>query len=551
MSALFSYATRYGSFTLILLVTAAFAAAENVEPGWAWGWPLVILVPLSLLGMWDLVQTRHSLMRNFPVIAHFRWMFEELRPFLRQYIVEDDLSGRPYSRHQRSLVYQRAKDTVDAQPLGTSLDVYGEEYELLAHSIAPRALGDSDFRVDIGGPQCARPYIASILNISAMSFGALGSHAIQALNMGAKLDNFYHDTGEGGLSRYHRMHGGDLVWEIGSGYFGCRNGHGKFDDGLFAEQAQSEQVKMVEIKLSQGAKPGHGGVLPGSKVTPEIAEARNVEVGQDCISPAFHTAFGTPVQLLEFAAKLRDLSGGKPVGVKLCVGQPWETFAVCKAMLETGIRLDFVVVDGAEGGTGAAPEEFSDHMGMPLREGLVFVRNALVGSNLRGDVRLAASGKVYSAFSIAANLALGADWCNAARAFMFSLGCVMSKRCHTDKCPTGVATQDPGRQRGLVISEKARRVANFHRNTLKRLAELVAATGLEHPGELTPHHLFHRDTPNSITTFDGITEFLEPGVLVENPASTSYAAWWAAASVDSFAPTQSTGPVHHRVISVG
>lgn len=543
--------SRYGFFFLIILLTAICVIGEGLSPGWAWGWTLIPLVPLTSLGLWDFWQPQHTLMRNYPVIAHFRWLFEDLRPFLRQYIVEDDLSGRPYSRHQRSLVYERAKDTVDAQPLGTSLDVYAEEYELLAHSMAPKPLGDANFRVDIGGPQCAKPYVASILNISAMSFGALSGHAIQALNKGAHQGNFYHDTGEGGISRYHTKHGGDLVWELGSGYFGCRDKNGNFSEPLFAEQATSDQVKMIEIKLSQGAKPGHGGVLPGPKVTAEIAEARQVSIGQDCISPAYHRAFSTPIEMLEFAARLRELSGGKPVGIKFCVGQPWEVFAVCKAMLKTGIRLDFMVVDGAEGGTGAAPEEFSDHMGMPLREGLVFVRNALVGSGLRPEVRLAASGKVFSAFSLASNLALGADWCNAARAFMFSLGCVMSKRCHTDKCPTGIATQDPGRQRGLVIDDKARRVANFHHNTLKRLAELVAAAGLEHPGEFTPHHLYHRVTPNSIATMDNIQDFLEPNILIEAPEDTPYAAWWEAASAETFAPTRSTGPSHHRVIAVG
>nr|WP_227519976.1 FMN-binding glutamate synthase family protein [Mangrovitalea sediminis] len=524
---------------------------ELRSPGWDGGWLLILLVPLSLLGLWDYFQTRHTLMRNYPIVAHFRWLFEDLRPFLRQYIVEDDLSGRPYNRHQRSLVYERAKDTVDAQPLGTSLDVYGEEYELLAHSFAPKPLGDADIRIDIGGPQCAKPYVASILNISAMSFGALSGRAIQALNKGARLGNFYHDTGEGGISRYHRQHGGDLVWEIGSGYFGCRDKDGNFSEELFAEHAVSEQVKMIEIKLSQGAKPGHGGVLPGPKVTAEIAEARQVKAGTECVSPAYHRAFNTPIEMLEFAARLRELSGGKPVGIKFCVGQPWEVFAICKAMLKTGIRLDYMVVDGAEGGTGAAPEEFSDHMGMPLREGLVFVRNALVGSGLRPDIRLAASGKVFSAFSIASNLALGADWCNAARAFMFSIGCVMSKRCHTDKCPTGVATQDPGRQRGLIVEDKALRVANFHRNTLKRLAELVAAAGLDHPSQFTPHHLYHRVTPNSIATMDSIQEFLEPNVLLEAPESTPYAAWWAAASAETFTPKHSPGPAHHRIIAVG
>jgi len=413
---------------------------------------------------------------------------------------------------------------------------------LMTHSICATAIDDTDFRVRVGNTQCPRPYDASLLNISAMSFGALSGRAIEALNRGAREGNFYHDTGEGGISRYHTRYGGDLVWELGTGYFGCRDETGKFDAASFADQAQADQVKMVEIKLSQGAKPGHGGVLPGAKVTAEIARARRVTEGVDCISPPFHSAFSTPIELLEFAASLRERSGGKPVGIKLCVGHPWELFAICKAMLETGIRLDYLVVDGAEGGTGAAPEELSDHVGMPLREGLVMARNALVGSGLRDDVRLAASGKVYSAFSIASNLALGADWCNSARAFMFALGCVMSKNCHTDKCPTGVATQDPHRQRGLVVEEKYLRVANYHRNTLQRLGDLIGAAGLTSPAELRPHHLHHRLSPNEVCTMDQIKEFLEHKQLLEDPDSTHYADWWAAARAESFLPRHETGP---------
>lgn len=547
MSKLLDWVYRFGVLSLLLLLTAAMLLDLGLNGPSAGRFVLLTLFAAgSVLGIWNYFQPSHTLMRNYPILAHIRWTFEALRPFLRQYIVEDDHSGRPYSRHQRSLVYERAKDTIDAQPLGTDLDVYGDEYELLSHSIAAKKIDDTDFRIKVGGSQCPRPYEASLLNISAMSFGALSGPAIESLNKGAKAGNFYHDTGEGGISRYHRKHGGDLVWEIGSGYFGCRDRQGRFDPQQFADQAQTPAVKMTEIKLSQGAKPGHGGVLPAAKVTAEIAEARGVRPSQECVSPAAHTAFSTPLELLEFAASMREMSGGKPVGIKLCVGHPWELFAICKAMLKSGIRLDFIVVDGAEGGTGAAPEEFSDHLGMPLREGLVTVRNALVGTGLRSEVRLAASGKVFSAFSMASNLALGADWCNAARAFMFTVGCVMSKRCHTDKCPTGVATQDPGRQRGLVVDDKYRRVANFHRNTLKRLGELVAAAGLEHPNDLRPHHLYHRVGPNAVATMEHIQPFLEPNQLLDDPDSTPYAEWWSAASADSFAPRHHTGPAHHR-----
>ncbi|MDX1803835.1 MAG: FMN-binding glutamate synthase family protein [Alcanivorax sp.] len=510
-----------------------------------WGGVLLAWA-LSVIGVWNLLQSSHTLLRNYPLLAYFRWFFEFLRPFLRQYIVENDREGRPYNRNMRSLIYQRAKDVVDVKPFGTDLDVYANEYQLVTHSMAPRPTPDAGFRLTVGSSQCRQPYEVSLLNVSAMSFGSLSAPAIEALNLGARQGGFYHDTGEGSISRYHRRHGGDLVWEIGSGYFGCRDPQGHFDPAQFREQARSEQVKMIEIKLSQGAKPGHGGVLPGSKVTAEIAAARRIPVAQDCVSPAYHTAFSTPRELCEFGALLREESAGKPVGIKLCVGHPWEVLAVCKAMLETGFRFDFIVVDGAEGGTGAAPEEFSDHIGMPLHEGLLLVRNALVATGLRSEIRLAASGKVYSAYTLAANMALGADWCNAARAFMLALGCVQTRKCHTDHCPTGVATQQAGRQRGLVVADKAPRVANFHRRTLEQLAELIAAAGLEHPGQLHPHHILHRRNGTRLETLDEIYPFLEPNSLLENPELSPYYAWWQAADPDSFLPRQVVGPHHHK-----
>lgn len=535
---------RMAVFWLVLILTAAgcvLAAGSGT-----WRFALLALIPLSLLGIWDFFQQRHTLLRNFPLVGHLRWVFESARPYLRQYIVESDLSGRPFSREQRSLVYARAKNVIDASPLGTDLDVYDDQYELVTHSICAREINNTDFRVKVGNRQCARPYDASLLNISAMSFGALSARAIEALNRGACEGGFYHDTGEGGISPYHRVHGGDLVWEIGTGYFGCRDRAGHFDAAKFADEAQNDQIKMVEIKLSQGAKPGHGGVLPGPKVTEEIARVRGVPPAVDCVSPPSHSAFSTPVELLEFAALLRECSKGKPVGIKLCVGHPWELFAICKGMLETGIRLDFIVVDGAEGGTGAAPEELSDHVGMALREGLVMVRNALVGTGLREDVRIAASGKILGGFSIASNLALGADWCNSARAFMFALGCVMSKNCHTNKCPTGVATQDPRRQRGLVVEDKYMRVANYHKNTLRRLGELIGAAGLSHPEQLLPHHLHHRLSPNEVATMDQIKDFLQHNQLLEEPHTTPYRDWWAAATADSFQPLRATGPSRYH-----
>lgn len=543
------YLARFGTFYVVVALTIWAIIAGLF--GSAWAWSLIVLAPLTLLGIWNLFQAKHTLMRNYPILAHGRWISEELRPFLRQYIVEGNLSGRPFSRHQRSIVYERAKNTVDSQPFGSDLDFYGDEYELATHSMAAKALDGTKFRTRIGNSQCKQPYDAALLNVSAMSFGSLSGKAIRALNKGAEMGGFYHDTGEGGLSEHHRAYNGDLVWELGTGYFGCRTKEGRFDPDLFRDTAQSDQVKMVEIKLSQGAKPGHGGVLPGAKVTSEIAKARQISEGEECVSPGSHPEFDTPVGLMEFVARLRELSGGKPIGIKLCVGHPWELLAVCKASLKTGIRPDFIVVDGAEGGTGAAPEEFSDNVGLPLRDGLIMVRNALVGTGLREDIAIGASGKVFSAFSMANNLALGADWCNAARAFMFSLGCVMTKRCHTDTCPTGVATQNPSRQRGLVIDDKAERVYHFQRNTLKRLGELVGAAGLDHPGELRPHHLYHRQGPNALTTMDRIHHFLEPNALIDEPEATPYAEWWAAASPDTFKPLRETGPSHHRVIARG
>lgn len=527
-------ARRYGLFILVAAALAASAvfAIWEAEALWA----AALFAALTALGVYDCLQTHHSLMRNYPIVARARWVFEELRPYLRQYIVESDIDGRPIDRASRSVVYARAKGEEDAVPFGTALDVNSEEYEFITQSMAPKPLAHEDFRVRVGTEACTRPYDASIFNISAMSFGSLSAAAIEALNLGARNGGFYHDTGEGSISRYHRKHGGDLVWEIGSGYFGCRNQDGSFDEGAFAENAQSDQVKMIEIKISQGAKPGHGGMLPGAKVTPEIAAARGIEAGVDCISPAYHTAFSTPRELVEWAARLRELSGGKPVGAKFCVGHPHQVFALAKAMQVSGVRLDFVVVDGAEGGTGAAPREFVDHVGMPMREGLVLTRNALVGAGVRDGMRIAAAGKATSAFKIASNAALGADWTNAARAFMFTIGCVHSLKCHTGECPVGVATQDKLRQRGLVIPEKAARVARFHKETVHALKELVAAAGLEHPGEFEPQHLYHRVGPYELHPADRIFPFVQPRQLLEDPGSTRYALSWAAADPDSFQP---------------
>lgn len=519
---------RWLVFPVLLLLVALAAWWTPAR------WTLLLWMPLLLIALYDALQRRHTLRRNYPLIARIRWLFEDLRPFLYSYIVESPFDGRPFTRAERDIVYARAKGDLDAHPFGTELDVYSDEYEWMSHSIAPAPAHDRTQRVKVGTAQCARPYEAALLNISAMSFGSLGARAIEALNLGAKQGDFYHDTGEGGFSPYHRIHGGDIVWELGSGYFGCRDAGGRFDPQRFRDRAQDDQVKMVEIKLSQGAKPGHGGVLPGPKVSAEIAATRGVPEGEDCISPAAHSAFSTPIEMVEWAAKLREMSGGKPVGIKLCVGQPHEIYAVMKAMLETGIRLDYIVVDGAEGGTGAAPVEFSNRVGMPLREGVIFVRNALVGCGLKEEIRLAASGKVHSGAGLAVNCALGADWSNAARAFMFSLGCVQSLKCHTDQCPTGIATQDPGRQRGLVIPDKAERVRRFQASTVSALWDISCAMGLDNPWQIRPHHLHERLNSARSDSIDRIYNFYPRGILLDDPASVASARYWAMARADSF-----------------
>ena len=521
-------APRYFVPLAVVVLTAACWLIHPLH------WALAVMVPVLLLTLWDFSQNRHALRRNYPLIARIRWLFEDLRPYLRTYIVESDREGRPFTIDERSLVYARAKGDISTHPMGTELDVYSDEYEWLGHSIAPNEDAPKSWHVRIGAGTCAKPYDSALLNISAMSFGSLSANAIEALNKGAAIGGFAHDTGEGSISRYHRKHGGDLIWELGSGYFGCRTKDGKFNPDLFAEQAQDDQVKMVEIKLSQGAKPGHGGMLPGAKVTPEIAEARRVEIGEDCISPAGHSTFSTPIELLEWVVQLRELSGGKPAGFKLCVGQPHEVMAIVKAMIETDITPDFIVVDGAEGGTGAAPQELTDNVGMPLREGLILMRNALVGANLKNRIRVGASGKVHSGAGMARSFALGADWCNAARAFMFSLGCVQSMKCHTGECPTGVATQVPWRQRGLVVDDKAERVARFQSETLKALREIVVAMGYESPWELTQHDMYQRIDSAKAGPLDEVYGFVKPGQLVEDPDSTQYAHAWRVARADTF-----------------
>ena len=496
---------------------------------------VLLLSALVIVGISDLQQTHHAILRNYPVIGHLRFLLEFIRPELRQYFIESDNEAVPFSRSQRSLVYARSKGDSDKRPFGTQLDVRELGYEWLTHSISPSVIDSHDFRVSVGGPQCKHPYAISLFNVSAMSFGALSANAVMALNLGAKKGGFAHDTGEGSISRYHREHGGDLIWEIGSGYFGCRNEDGTFSAERFVQNAMSPQVKMIEIKLSQGAKPGHGGVLPGPKVTPEIAEARGVPVGVDCVSPAAHSSFSNPVELLQFVQKLRELCEGKPVGFKLCIGHPWEWFGIAKAMQKTGIYPDFIVIDGSEGGTGAAPVEFTDHMGMPMLEGLRLVHNTLVGLKLRKQIRLGASGKIISGFDVMRTLALGADWCNSARGFMFALGCIQAQTCHTGNCPTGVTTQDPKRQVALVVPSKADRVRNFHRQTLESVQEMLQATGLSAPSDLRLNHIMRRVSEHEVQNLSDLMLSVKGGALLEpQDLEGLFAKYWQAASPDSF-----------------
>lgn len=522
-----------------LAVVAALAVASLIMLRFSsWFWIGVVLFGwLLLVGIMDLRQKTHAILRNYPILGHMRFLFEGIRPEIRQYLIENDQDEEPFSRDKRSIIYQRAKNVEDKRPFGTKLRVYDAGYEWITHSVQPIHIEDTDFRVTVGGPDCKQPYSASIYNISAMSFGALSANAISALNNGARIGGFAHDTGEGGISRYHKQGGGDLIWEIGSGYFGCRAADGGFDPDKFVETASNPQVKMIEIKLSQGAKPGHGGVLPGAKVTAEIAEARGVPIGSDCVSPASHSAFSTPLEFMAFIKQLRDLSGGKPVGFKLCIGHRREFMCMVKAMLETGITPDFIVIDGKEGGTGAAPLEFANHVGMPLVEGLTFAHNTLRGAGLRDRIKLGASGKLVTAFDIAKALALGADWANSARGFMFAVGCIQAQACHTNRCPVGVATQDPLRSQALDVPTKTERVGNFHRNTLKALGEMTGAAGLAHPSGFLPHHLLIRERDRAMKTGDEVYPYLPEGFLLRGEdVGFGYLTRWNRADARQFAP---------------
>ncbi len=509
-------------------------------------WAFVVIGPFVLLGIYDSCQRSHAVIRNFPVIGRARYWMEAIRPEIQQYFVESDTSGRPFSRELRSVVYQRAKVATDTRPFGTIRDLHEVGSEWIAHSLMPKHPPEREPRILIGEGRCDRPYDASMLNVSAMSFGSLSKNAVLALNGGAKLGGFAHNTGEGGISPHHLEPGGDLIWQIGTGYFGCRTAEGNFDPDQFAHKAKLDSVKMIEIKLSQGAKPGHGGILPAAKVTPEIAQIRGVPLGQDVISPPCHRTFSTPKGLLDFIVQLRDLSGGKPIGFKLCVGQPSEFLSICKAMVETGMVPDFITVDGAEGGTGAAPMEFSNSIGMPLTDGLLIAHNALLGCDLRDKIRVICSGKIVTGFNMVQRMAIGADLCNSARAMMFALGCIQALKCNTNHCPVGVATQAPNLVRGLDVSGKKHRVCNYHRNTVNSFLEILGAAGLSHPDELRPRHIQRRISPTEVQNYGRVYQYLEPGALLSSsppgtpprglapPTCGAFSEAWEAASAERF-----------------
>lgn len=491
-------------------------------------WLFVLIGPLFLIGVYDAIQRKHTVWRNFPLFGHLRFMFEAIRPEIQQYFIESDWSGRPLNRDQRKVVYARAKGQLDTIAFGTQLDVLEVGHEWLKHSMKAKENSGLPPRVIIG--QGDQRYKASLLNISGMSFGAISKNAVLALNRGAKVGQFYHNTGEGGLSEYHLAPGGDIVFQIGTAYFGCRSENGQFSETRFAEVAARPQVKMIEIKLSQGAKPGGGGTLPGIKVTPEIAAARGIPVGKDVHSPPSHSVFSNAIEMMHYVQTLRELSGGKPVGIKMCVGHHHDFFALCKAMIETQIRLDFVTVDGAEGGTGAAAMSFANNVGTPLNEGLAFIHDALVGTNLREDIRIIASGKITSEFELLSKLALGADLANSARGMMLALGCIQSLRCNTNHCPTGVTTNDPRLTQGLVVEEKYMRVARFHKATLKALMRILGAAGLSLPSELTRDYIVRRSEAYKTLTYNEIYPCVEPGSLLHKKVPSHYTDAWKAAN---------------------
>ncbi|MEX1198320.1 MAG: FMN-binding glutamate synthase family protein [Pseudohongiellaceae bacterium] len=524
------------TFVIVTVLVIALIAAMGLQWPLLW-WLLLPVLPLAAMGVQDMMQSRHSIRRNFPLIGRGRWVMEKLRPYIRQYFIESDTDGAPISRMYRNIVYQRAKTAMESVAFGSRVDTYRSGYEWIGHSLGAIDVADvAELRVTIGGPQCRHPYNASILNISAMSYGALSPNAILAMNQGAKIGGFAQNTGEGGISEFHLRHGGDLIWQIGTGYFGCRNEKGGFSEEAFRERAALDAVKMIEIKLSQGAKPGHGGILPAEKNTPAIAAARGVAPGVQINSPPGHSAFDSPRGLMAFIEQLRELSGGKPVGFKLAIGRESEFMAICKAMVATGIRPDFITVDGSEGGTGAAPLEYANSVGMPLRDALALVDNCLIGFGVRGSIKVIASGKIFTGFHLVKHLALGADLCNSGRGMMLASGCVHSLTCNSNHCPSGVATQNPALYGGLVVSDKAPRVARFHERTIHATADLIASAGLHHTNELNRTHIFRRINQNEIRRYDEVFPYVRRNALLGDEIPERYTMHMHEADADQFTP---------------
>ncbi|MGV0162647.1 FMN-binding glutamate synthase family protein [Mycobacterium colombiense] len=530
---------RFGCVALLVAVSAV-AAFLAITGSWGWWIVAAVVAAAAAVGLYDLIQRRHSVLRNYPVLGHLRFLLEALRPEIQQYFIERNFDGRPFDRDVRSLIYQRAKGTAAEQSYGTERDIDWDGYEYLVHSTAPVEPPPEPYRVRIGGPDCKQPYDIALMNVSAMSFGSLSGNALRALNNGARKGRFAHDTGEGGLTPYH-LGGADVVWEIGSGYLGTRTKDGAFDPVQFADKAAHELVKCISIKLSQGAKPGIGGVLPAAKVSREIAAYRGVPMGEKCVSPAAHSEFATPRELIGFVARLRELAEGKPVGFKLCVGSRTDVLGMCKAMIAEGVTPDFIIVDGAEGGTAAAPLEYEDHVGLPLTDGLMIVHNALVGTGLRDRIRIGASGKVATGNDIVKRLIQGADYTNSARSMMMAAGCIQSQRCHTNRCPVGVATQDPARARALDVEDKSERVYRYQRATVRQAMLIMGSMGVSDPSMLNPHMLRKRVSAVEQRSYAELYEWLATGVLLEH-APASWRSDWDAADPDSFAPAGTRRP---------
>ncbi len=519
-------------FFIVAIASSALVVYFGFQHAWVWAFAPLVLLYIGT-GIYDLTQTKHALLRNYPVIGHGRYIMELVRPEIQQYFVESNIGGRPFHRNDRSVVYQRSKGQIETMPFGTQYNVYEDGYEWMNHSLDPKPHLTEEPRVVVGEGRCERPYACSLFNISAMSYGSLSRRAVLALNKGASEEGFAHNTGEGGVSPYHLEYGGDLIYQIGTGYFGCRAADGGFSEERFLETVKSDSIKMIEVKLSQGAKPAHGGILPAAKVTSEIAKIRGVEEGVAVHSPPKHKAFDNPVELLTFIGRLRRLSG-RPVGIKLCIGQPEEFVGLVRAMVECKQVPDYISLDGSEGGTGAAPFEFSNSVGMPLRDGLAFVHNCLVGAGLRDQIKVMASGKIISGFHMFRALALGADMCCSSRGMMFSLGCIQARRCNHNDCPVGVATNHPKLDKAIDVEDKGERVGRYHKRTVESFLELLGAAGLDDPDKIRPHHIYRRIDERTCTRYSELYEWLEPGDLLEDNAPEEFQRMWDLAQSDRF-----------------